>query len=480
MSGPFVLPRSWHAGRVGLWGVFDTNDFGAALDVHITRAELEARLPAATFALCSPLGDKHPIHVGASLGPIEPFGPWSPERLATMASNHDAVVITGDLFDDEPLAGRYGLPGTAVAAMDAKRFLLGGLGDAEPTRPVVWSAVRLRAAVDDTAPHLREALCRPGYVSVVDEPSRRHLLDAGVDQGVSVVPDPAIVAPRRFLPSVLGRRLEYLRRMGWYPAEPALVVHAAAVTASGARSLAAALRAAAPRLPVRVVVLPGSCELDEEVAAELAGAVPGTYRLPAEATMEDVTAAIAASHTYLGASRAGLLTALAFGRPAWPLERPGEDITDVAELLGDAAALISADDLVDRVSRAAESRPDARCLDVLAVRVGEHFDRVADAIASAWELIQRPAVPRVSEFDVHRLVRAYQVTTERLHAERDVLARAARLAEADAAAARLTARAAEAAADAAHAELAALRRTRTFRWTNGPRRLWARRRRGRR
>jgi hypothetical protein len=104
---------------------------------------------------------------------------------------------------------------------------------------------------------------------------------------------------------VLRKRLEYLRVLGSYPADGApLVVEGTALDRYGDDT-----REVVTRLADRpVVVLPGTDE-----AADVQAQSIRVFRLPAQATVEDITAAIA--HAQAVAGRSVTSVALGFGVP---------------------------------------------------------------------------------------------------------------------------------------------------------------------
>lgn len=263
---------------------------------------------------------------------------------------------------------------------------------------------------------------------LVDGPHRWHVTDpadeaalraAGVDGRIDVTAHPAVLLPRLLPPDVLDKRLEYLRLMGWFPAEGGgLIVEAAA----------------------------------DRILADQPGLTP--VALPAFLSLEDVAAAIAAGEGFVG-SPAGRMIALAYGRPAVPADDP------------------------DEFARAAKAAPDTELLARLQAEVDAWLDSVAEEAVSR----ARPSEPTTAtlESELRALRRAHRARTERANAERVVLADRVARAEAEAAAARQDSEELrrlhqeESAARARfEAECAALRSTRTFRWTAAARGIYRR------
>lgn len=266
---------------------------------------------------------------------------------------------------------------------------------------------------------------------LVDGPHRWHatdpageaaLRDTGVAGRIDVTAHPAVLLPRLLPVEVLGKRLEYLRLMGWFPPEePALVLEGSAE------------RILAGHPDLTPVALPGFLSL------------------------EDVAAAIAAGDGFAG-SAAGCLLALAYGKPA------------------------AAGDDPEEFARARKAAPDAELLESLQAEVDAWLDSVAEEARTR----ARPSPPRTAalESELRALRRAHQARTEQANAARVVLADRVTRAEAEAAAARhevadLRRRLDEEGAARARfeAECAALRSTRTFRWTAVARALYRRTRR---
>ena len=255
-----------------------------------------------------------------------------------------------------------------------------------------------------------------------DAAEEAELRDAGVGGRIDVTAHPAVLLPRLLPREVLDKRLEYLRLMGWFPPEgPALITEGQA----------------------------------ERILADHPELAPVT--LPGFLSLEDVAAAIAAADGFAG-SPAGCLLALGYGKPA------------------------AADDDAEEFARAGKAAPDAELLQRLQAEV----DAWLDSLAEEARTRARPAPPTAAalESELRALRRAHRARTERANAERVLLADRVARAEAEAAAARheadhLRRRVDEVGAARARseAESAALRSTRTFRWTAAARAVYRRLRR---
>ncbi len=408
--------------RVGIWGVFNVEDYGQAVYLAVLRAELARRLPAAQLRIFAPTSRPTRSHRGE---PVEVLGPRSPTRVGDLADQLDFVLVTG-----------------WSVGPDSDPFLVEGLGARIPT---TWHATD-RAEAD----------------------AMRH---AGVEGSVDVTPHPAVLLPRLMPAPVLEKRREYLRVMGWYPREShALVIQGGPAIAADLASLLPQVRQVLDDHPGLAPVLAELHQDDETFARPVAESLRGwgrVYRIPASASAEDVSAAVAAATAFVGSSPTGQLTALAHGRPAVPLisgagkgQALPEAFARAVKAGAGEATLVQVqtevDSYIDRIARAAAATSRAR-----------HPDGLPDPT--------RPAL----EAELQALRLAHRARVERSYAERTVLADHVARAEAEVTAFReevdrLAQRAGEE-ADArarAEAECAALRNTRTFRWTSSARSLY--------
>src|SRR5439155_1946707 len=150
-----------------------------------------------------------------------PLGDWSRERAADLADQLDCVIVGGgDVLSRRAVADSQPRDDRATPGRGSlSSLLISGLGpQLERGCPVMWLAANLPIEpTPEEAATLRSTMARMPYHSVRDENSKHRLKAAGVDQGVTVVPDPTLLVARHFDPEALGKRLEYLRLMGWYP-----------------------------------------------------------------------------------------------------------------------------------------------------------------------------------------------------------------------------------------------------------------------
>lgn len=501
--------RHWTPCRIGLWGTFDVEGFGDALAVRIARRELSERLPAAEIMAFAPYGQDHPTRLDDG-EPAAPLGPWSAERVAELADRLDCVVVTGDRLVGRPdadLAGCYGVTENELASRSPSRFFLGGLTPLEHCCPVMWHAVSLAGEPGEAqAVALVEALADRPYVAVSDSASKEWLEAAGVDREIVLLPHPALLAYRLFPSSLIEKRLEYLRVMGWYPADgPALVVQGDRSLAADVQELAAALETLAAELGAAGIALLQAepCRGDQHFADALAGALTRPpYRVPVVG-VEDVAACVAGSAAVVTSSSALAATAMSYGRPHGPTGDPGRlengigpgrllalqeeldaSFDRVATLADDAAAARTGHgdggpDLDELLATLCSLR---RANQVQGRRLAHERLVLADQVTDlttlhAGEVAHRDVVianqHRAIELQTAELERS-QALVEQLSASvADLSARLA-AAEAQGAAAESQLAAADAQRAAAEAELVALRATRTFRWAAPARSLMAR------
>ena len=518
MTGSLDRPTYFTRTRLGLWGAFDLESFGHALFPWIATHELNRRIPDVEIRTFAPFGRDRPTYLSRG-EPAEPLGPWNSGRIAALSADLDCVLIGGgDLIakHDTALAGQYGVDESELVARAPSRFFIEALGpDLEESCPVIWNAVGLAAepTPEETA-RLRSALADRSYVAVRDEPSRMWLENAGVSQAVVIVPDSGFLLPRCFSENVLAKRLEYLRLMDWYPRQGDTLV------VQGDRDLLPFVSALVPAITkvVRdhasllsvVLVETSSCQGDGEFADAMQAALPlPSHRLPSTVTHEDLVAVIAAATGFVGASLHGSIAAFCYRRPHVVLnlvDRP--KLEGFARLIGNPDCLIEKPSLLPKaVAYATAHLTDtSQALARLQDRVDAHFDRVADRAQESaarrieqdepdWsaDLVRRQlawfeerfsALRRSHEVRGRRLVDDRVLFADELARHRQEIAvltgevalRTEALAESNQAreAAAQRADAEGRARQRAESELAALRQTRTFRYTAWPRAFYRR------
>jgi polysaccharide pyruvyl transferase WcaK-like protein len=390
--------------RVGLWGTFDLENVGDMLYPRIVRRELERRVPRIELVPFSPIG-----YVGynrfedPSEEPAAPLGRWSPERLEELAGGIGVLAIGGGeiLHDrDEELAPHYGLPLADLRALQTHRFFAEGLVDHGV--PTAWLSIGVPFDPGPTlGERLRAAMARAASVTVRDEASRKRLMAAGVGGPIDVAPDLGFLASRLLPQDAIDRRLADLRARGAYPADRgalliqgsvSLLPHAEAIATQVAELLEA--RDVAPLL-----VETGPIHGDGRFAERMAELLPGEpRRLPSDAGSDDLLAAIASSHGFVGSSLHGAVIAASFGRPWLMLNLAGQ-----AKLPGVAATVDADDRVVDDPSaiaaafaRAVEDTGAADRIAQAARSLDEQLDRLAELATSTAVRACPPAVPRVT------------------------------------------------------------------------------------
>ncbi|MFP5375590.1 MAG: methyltransferase domain-containing protein [Acidimicrobiia bacterium] len=449
-AGAVPLPtgagRRADGARIGLFARWRPDDVRTALAVRVAHAELTRRLPGSTVRVFAtgPGAGPSAHDGGLAVEVVEEVAADGWERLA---GELDCVVVTGD---DPDAATPSPGPG--------------------PECPVVWSAV---PAGDAAAPAGGPP---PAYAAFVAERPR----PGGYAGAPDRVPDPLLLVPRLLPPDALARRLHLVRMMGWFPAQgPAVVVEAGERLLPDARAVGRALDAVVDETGASVVLAPAlGCRAGgEECAGAVAAAMEApAYRLPADAVAEDVVAVISQAAALAACSPAAAAVGLAYGVPAVPVNRVGEDLP------GALAAAFAGAPEGDGGRAAVEAALDA------------HYDRVAAIAEVAAAARPGPvggAVPPaeyVAAMDLaHRRMRQ-RLAAERLavadHLGRHdgellaVRARAERLAE-EASRASAGRHACEAELARARAELEALRNTRVLRLLRPARAVYARLRGGR-
>jgi polysaccharide pyruvyl transferase WcaK-like protein len=377
-------PRSGDV-RIGLWGTFDVENYGDALFPRLARHELGRRLPEAVVRTFGLVGDRSPSRFDG--GPIEPLGEPTPERLAELAARLDLVIVgAGEIIHlrDEDWAAYYPIGPREAAAIAPSRFFVDGLGrELEEECPVVWHAVGVPFDIDPRqAPRFRRALETRPHVSVRDRASLERLRAAGVAREVAVVPDPAVLLPRILPPESVRDRLRDLRREGVFPdADRVIAVQGSRGHLPHVDRIATAVRRLAAGLDaVPLVVETGPCHGDGEFALALAERVPEGRRL-GPAGLVDLTAAIAGSVGFVGASLHGNITALAYGRPQVVLGMNGESkLWGLADALGDPDVVVrAADEIPDAFEASAAAAPRRDQVRELQERADAQFDALTEA-----------------------------------------------------------------------------------------------------
>ena len=377
--------------RVAQWGTFDVDNYGDHLFPRVAAHELARRLAGVVVAPYAPYGRLHPTGLDDGRA-AAPLGPWNPDRAGQLAADHHLVIVGGGELihlNDPMLAPVYETTAEELRRMAPSRWFVEGLGpELESACPVVWHGVGIPwAPGEEDARRLRAALAGRPYVTVRDRHSADRLAGAGVDRPVEVVPDSALLMERIMPEPSLEARRRRLRTAGAYPpvGSPLLVVQGCDLMRPHVDSVAVAVgawRAGRPGGEV-LVVETGRCRGDTQFARRLEEALAGQrlWRLPADATVEDLAAAIAGGDVFCGSSLHGAITAMAYGRP-WVLLNLIDDakldgfgdLTGLGRFVAHTPAEIAA--VLEGATAAGPSPPDV--LARLQRRIDRHFDRLAE------------------------------------------------------------------------------------------------------
>jgi Polysaccharide pyruvyl transferase len=344
--------------RIGIWGTFDLADYGNLLLPRILESELRRRLPLAQVIAYSPLGHDHPLPMDAGR-PALPLGPPEPQRKKQLAELLDLVVVLGNVIHarDELYADRYGIPQKNAERLRPSGWFVDGLGpDLERRCPIVWHAVEVPFGFAGLeAERIMSALESKRRVTVRDEISRERLEETGTTQQIDVVPDATILVSRLFDADVLRKRTDYLRVIGSYPTDkPPLVIQGDASLGERAVDIAGALKAAHDAGDAIVLAELSQPTGDAQFADAVAPLLSGVFRLPATASVEDITATIARARAFAGASPQGHSVALALGVPSLPIEASSLDIKNSIDERTQARLQHEADAELDELASIAE------------------------------------------------------------------------------------------------------------------------------
>jgi hypothetical protein len=268
---------------------------------------------------------------------------------------------------------------------------------------------------------------------------------------------------------------------------PAVLVQADAGHVPFAPAIATALADWLVTRPSTTIVV--ASQIDGEGDAEFARALAGSMTLPvltlpAEAALEDVAAAVASSHAFIGSSPFGLALALSYGRP-----HVGLDLTETGALANFARTSANgAAFVVDAGAIAATLAAAPSSAHLIAVAGGiwgnidRTFDELARHVVEAARARPGQAAPPPSAEYVAALEAAHRALQRRLLTERGLLADPNAAAVSDGTGPRLhqlwqlqkELDTTLSQLEQARAELDALRGTRTFRTLQPARRMYGR------
>jgi polysaccharide pyruvyl transferase WcaK-like protein len=368
--------------RVGLWGAFDLEHFGDALGARIVRMELGRRVVGLEVLTYAPIGYVGRNRFEDRSNPAAPLGTWTEERLDELAREMDVLVIgSGGLTDAAVLAAGYGMAARELERRQVDRFFIEGLAKHEVDVPTAWNAVGIVEDPDRaTAARYRAAMAQRAYVSVRDEASRDRLAMAGVDREVFVAPDPGLLVDRAFPREGLERTIARLRGWNAYPEGDALIVQGSGALVEHADTIADQVSGLCrDRDLTPVLVETGPIHGDATFADALATRLERLHRLPSEAGVEEVVAAIAWSAGFVGSSLRGNVTAAAYDRPAVLLNLPGgRKLTGAGGVLGLPERVVGDPaEIADAFDRVWSRGSIAARVEDLRGAIDRHFDRIA-------------------------------------------------------------------------------------------------------
>jgi polysaccharide pyruvyl transferase WcaK-like protein len=380
--------------RVAICGTFDVDNYGDHLFPRIATLELDRRIPGVSVESWSPYGWLHPTPLDDGQ-PASPLGPWTPGRAQAFADAYDCVMVGGGEIihlNDPLLAPVYGTSPAELEALGPSRCFVESVGAARERRcPVIWHAVGVPVEPDPAqGRRLAGALRGRARVAVRDHDSERRLRAGGVTGEISVVPDSGLLLDRVLDEAQLRSRLDGLRRRRCYPTGPALVLQGCDLLEAHADRIAAAVHhhldnlAGAP--PDIVLLETGRCRADSRFADALAQRLTPrpTWRLPPDAGVADIAAAVWGGVGFAGSSLHGSITSLVFGRPFVVVDPEREPkLAGFAALAGVTDRLVR--DLADLPAalaaglRAPVPQPSVAAL---VARVDGHFDAVAEIVTA--------------------------------------------------------------------------------------------------
>jgi hypothetical protein len=217
-----------------------------------------------------------------------------------------------------------------------------------------------------------------------------------VDRAVEVVPDPTLLLPRILPTPALSARIDRLRASGAYPEGEALVVQGGTTELVHVDAIVEVVAAlAADRNLTPVVVESEPIHGDRAFADAVLARLPSARRLPADAGVDDVAAAIAWAAGIIGRSRSLHVLAAAYDRPAVLLDLgDAPRFADLAARLGTPERRVTSVDALRRAYDEAVARGSvAAQVDEAIASLDEALDRLA-SLASYVEL--RAEVPPVA------------------------------------------------------------------------------------
>ncbi len=363
-------------------GMFDMDNYGDLLFPVVARH----RLAAAGHTVVAAAPSARPAAFPDALAPVDLSAMTSGETpVSGIVIGGGYVVHTSSL----DFLDRYN--GDDVGAWAGAGIWLGAtLAAALRDVPVVWNAPGVPHPFSTRQGAIVAAALRAAsYVAVRDAGSRA-LLPAAGDVAVAVVPDPILDLPSVWPKADLaGAFRGFLARKGLSGEERLLAIHVRNRSIAGLdrAALAAALAAFARTEGLTLMLVAvGESHDDPAVARDLARHVAGSDAPPLVLLddprgLAEITAALAHSALYLGASLHGYVVAAAYGVPGVLVGRPAYN--KFTGLLGQIGRMDDfARDWDAAIAKAAARRPAAGPIVPAAAlaALDEHWRRIVAAL----------------------------------------------------------------------------------------------------
>ncbi len=370
--------------RIAHFGTFDVANFGDLLFPLILEQRARSLIASPTeieFVHFSPLGDE-PVWEDARR--------TVPVRERFEHGRFDAVVLGGGHLV-------HALP-TQLPAYQSRPWLaetayaelwLGAAQLAErDAASLIWNAPGVPRPLEGRAAELlRGATDRVDYLAVRDETSAKHLRASGVTKTIQVVPDTALDVNSLWSDAQLGDAYRHLLAEH-DSATRTIAVHVKErYLREAPESLGARLDQLCETHDARALLLAlGPCHGDDELARRVAASMrthPIVVAGPDQ--LFTLVAAIARSGRYVGSSLHGLITATAFGRPAWCVAT--EQHGGPRKFSGFLRQIGAEHRLKPSWDKACEAAMNPTAVDLTAARaaLAAHWNRVGEVLNAATE-----------------------------------------------------------------------------------------------
>lgn len=392
------------------FGTFDVSNYGDLLFPLLARRELGSLAQQCELLPVSPAGG---FPVGFAEGETSAN---LRDALARPEGIAGALIGGGNIIHCSA-SGLQAYRDARVGALGYGNLWLGPSFLLPPGAPLLWNAPGVPGGFRKEQHGLvRAALQRADYLSVRDAASRDFLLEVWPQAQVAVVPDSAWTLPRLWPREALAAvREAFHARRGGEAADRTVIFHLNKryvqdrPLANVARLLDELAGTAGLR-PVLVAFAP--CHGDDQLAREV-GALMATQPIVVDApqSIQEIAALVAFADLYVGSSMHGLITALAYGVPAFCvssrsmakfdglLKLVGQDDL-VLEDWAEAKGRLHAGDLQARTARVDAVRGE------IAGRLDAHWDRIREGLRTAC------AAPVRRDVDVTGFLRYQEETAD--------------------------------------------------------------------